>query len=260
MSKPNSVENDDPSPFMAAMEQSLGPQMITVAGVPDTSHFARVLVAADYRMKRLAMAFEEPPIRGMPNFLQMIKSSGRSPRAAMPRWWLAPDFDALLKDPDGLAWELRRAGVKTMTEDEFIGAAGDRTRTGRADPLAKKWADNMTAHYEELSAKDTIFGQLRNCMDMAVVAALITRENLVEKCGWSMPLLMNPDLLVESYHAPHQVDTQASVVQKGSNWIFSASGGVQLNPFGMVENAAPSQTLSGVRAKSVATTTRWWWN
>ena len=102
----------------------------------------------------------------------------------MPRWWLAPDYDSLLKDPEGLAWELRRAGVKAMTEDEMINAAGQRQRTGLANPMAKKWADNMTAHYDELSAKDTIFGQLRNCMDLAVVAALISRENLTEKCGW----------------------------------------------------------------------------
>ena len=66
----------DPQPTMSAIEQSLGPQRITVTGVPETSHFARVLVAADYRMKRLAMAFEETPVAGLPNFLQMLKTSG----------------------------------------------------------------------------------------------------------------------------------------------------------------------------------------
>ncbi len=255
----HSIDDGDASPVISAMEENLGPQIISVTGVPADSHFARVLVAADYRMKRLAMAFEEPPIRGLPNFLQMVKGSGGGGRSLMPRWWLAPDYDSLLKDPEGLAWELRRAGVKAMTEDEMINAAGQRQRTGRANPMAKKWADNMTAHYDELSAKDTIFGQLRNCMDLAVVAALISRENLTEKCGWSMPLLMNPDLLVDSFHAPRQVDTQASAVQKGSTWILSASGGVQLNPFGLIENSAPSPVLSDVRAKSAAPSTNWWW-
>ncbi len=259
-SQPNRVENDDPSPFLEALEKNLGPQMIHVTGVPETSHFARVLVAADYRMKRLAMAFEEPPIRGLPNYLQMVKASGRGNRSVLPRWWMAPDYDALLRDPEGLAWELRRAGVKTLTEDEVVAATGERKRTGQADPMAQKWADNMTAHYDELSAKDSIFGQLRNCMDLAVVAALISKEHLTEKCGWSMPLLMDPDLLVESYHAPHQVDTQASVVRKGTNWIFSASGGVQLNPFGIVEHSAPNATLGGLRAKAAAPSTNWWWN
>jgi hypothetical protein len=251
---------DDPDPLLAAVEQTLGPQTITVTGVPDTSHFARVLVAADFRMKRLAMGFEEPPIDGLPNFLQMIKASSKSARPMLPRWWLAPNYDAMLTDADALAWELRGSGVKALTEDEIINAAGERQSTGKANPLAKKWADNMTAHYEELATKDAIFGQLRNCMDLAVVAALISKENLTEKCGWSMPLLMNPDLLVESYHAPHSVDSQASAVQKGTTWIISASGGVQINPWSPLEKPARSAALGPARAKSTAPSTNWWWN
>jgi hypothetical protein len=41
----------------------------------------------------------------------------------------------------------------------------------------------MTAKYEELSQKEAVFGQLRNCMDLAVIAALIVKERLPEKAG-----------------------------------------------------------------------------
>ena len=51
------------------MEEAVGPQTITVTGMPATSHFARVIVAADFRMKRLAMDFEPAPVDGMPSFL-----------------------------------------------------------------------------------------------------------------------------------------------------------------------------------------------
>jgi uncharacterized protein DUF1598 len=251
---------DDPNPLLAAVEQTLGPQTITVSGVPDTSHFARVLVAADFRMKRLAMGFEEPPIAGLPSFMQMIKNSSKSARPMLPRWWLAPNYDALVADPEGLAWEIQGAGVRALTEDEVVNASGQREASGKANPLAKKWADNMTAHYEELATKDAIFGQLRNCMDLAVVAALISKENLTEKCGWSMPLLMNPDLLVESYNAPHTIDSQASAVQKGPTWIISASGGVQINPWEPLERPASSPALTSARAKNAPPTTNWWWN
>ena len=44
-----------------------------VNGVPADSHFARVLVAADYRMKRLAMNFDPSPVNGLPSYLHMIK-------------------------------------------------------------------------------------------------------------------------------------------------------------------------------------------
>jgi hypothetical protein len=41
----------------AGIEKALGRQTVTFTGVPATSHFASVLVAADYRMKRMAMKF-----------------------------------------------------------------------------------------------------------------------------------------------------------------------------------------------------------
>ncbi len=96
----------------------------------------------------------------------------------MPRWWLATNYDPLLTDADGLAWELRGPGVKAMTEEDFLLANGDRVHSGKASPTAQKWANNMTARYDELSKRDTIFGELRNCMDLAIVAALLFKENL----------------------------------------------------------------------------------
>src|SRR5205085_12659256 len=62
-------------------------------------------------------------------------------------------------------------------------ADGKREKTVKASPLAEKWADTMTEKYEELAAKDTIFGELRNCMDLAVVSALIAKHHLLEKAG-----------------------------------------------------------------------------
>jgi hypothetical protein len=41
-----------------SMEDALGMQNVAIAGVPADSHFARVMFAADYRLKRLAMAYD----------------------------------------------------------------------------------------------------------------------------------------------------------------------------------------------------------
>ena len=88
--------------------------------MPTTSHFARVLVAADYRMKRLAMGFEPSPVRGLPSFLEMLPVSGRGMSNMMPRWWLEPKYESVLRDADGLAWELRGGSVKAMTEEDYL--------------------------------------------------------------------------------------------------------------------------------------------
>ncbi len=98
----------NPRAFGSEIEQLLGMQQISVEGVPATSHFAQVLVAADYRMKRLGMNFDPPPpgIK-LPSYLQMIPANSRSTNI-FPRWWLEPSYEPLLRDAEGLAWELRR--------------------------------------------------------------------------------------------------------------------------------------------------------
>jgi hypothetical protein len=70
----------------AAMVEQLGPQRITVNGVPDSTHFARVMVAADYRMKRISMGLEPAPIRGLPNYPDMVKGGSLGLASVFPRW------------------------------------------------------------------------------------------------------------------------------------------------------------------------------
>src|SRR6185436_16001452 len=106
------------------MEEAVGPQTVTVTGVPGTSHFARVIVAADFRMKRLAMNFEPAPVDGMPSFLDLIKRNRAAANNMMPRWWLAPNYDPISRDSEGLAWEIRGQGVRCMTEQDFLDHAG----------------------------------------------------------------------------------------------------------------------------------------
>ena len=201
---------------MQPIEQTLGPQTVSIKGIPADSHFARVIIAADYQMKRLAMNFDPSPVKGLPSFLQMMKSGGGGSKNMMQRWWLEPNYQALLVSPDELAFEIRGASVKAMTEEDFVAANGSRKRSGKASPLARKWADNMTAHYDELAGKNAVFGQLRNCIDLAVVSALIVKDRLPEKAHYSMSVFLHDDQLVtEKFNSPKQIASQASVVQKG---------------------------------------------
>lgn len=245
-------------PILKQLEEAMGQQTITVKGAPATSHFARVLVAADYRMKRIAMGFDESPIPQLQSYLQMVKTTGRAPRNMLPRWWLEPRYEAILADADGLAYEFRGGSVQCMTEDQVIDAQGQRSASGKTDPQTTKWAAQMTAHYDELAAADAIFGQLRNCMDLAVLAALVQRENLAAKAGWSMPLLLDASLAVEEYNPPQHVGSQASAVNKRGAWVLSVSGGVLINPWQPLEHPKQDVALAPLREK--ATPARhWWW-
>jgi hypothetical protein len=254
------ARNQNMPPQLAGkqMEQAVGPQKITVTGVPATSHFARVIVAADFRMKRLAMNFEPAPVAGMPSFLDMISSGRRSANNMMPRWWLAPNYDPIRRDDGGLAWELRGQGVKCMNEEQFL-AAGSIERTGKADPTAQKWADTFTAKFEELAHEDSAFGELRNVMDLAVVAALLSKERLLERSGLEIPRLQR-DLPIDEYVAPRMVPSQASFVRAGRTSFISVSGGVQIFPWQVADRTEVAKDLAAARpARNGDASTSWYW-
>ncbi len=251
-----------PEETLTSIEDSLGPQAITITGVPATSRFARVLVAADYRMKRLAMGFERSPVSGLPSFLNLLKSQGGPPSGMMPRWWLAMNYQPLLADPAGLAWEFRAGSVQVLTEEEFVSADGRRQGTGQANPTAAKWADLMNERYDELSSRLPVFGELVNLMDLALVAALVHKEGLTTRVGASFPLLTEAGpLSTAEVPAPQQVPTQASFVKQGRNYIISASGGVEINSWQAIDQREANTAPAEARRHSPAPLRgRWWWN
>ncbi|HJQ79236.1 MAG TPA: DUF1598 domain-containing protein [Lacipirellulaceae bacterium] len=240
------------------IEETLGPQRITITGVPETSHFARVIVAADFRMKRLAMDFERAPVDGMPSFMDMAKGSRGGLHNSMPRWWLAPMYDPLRRDAEGLAWELRGQGVQCLTEQAYLSEAGQRESTGRSDPTAQKWANTFTEKFDELASEDSSFGQLRNVMDLAVVGALLMKEGLLERSGLAAPKLMGEQPL-EAFPVPRTVPSQASFTKAGREWIVSVSGGVQIYPWQVADRTETSADLAQARIEQPATENSWYW-
>jgi len=238
----------DPQTVAMAMERQLGPQEISVTGVPESSHYARVMVAADYRMKSIGMGFEPAPIPGLPSAMDLVPSRSRA-AANMPRWWLAPDYEPLLRDAEGLSWEIRGGSVKAMAESDFLDGAGSRRHSGKADPASQRWANLMTERYDDLALADPVFGQLRNCMDLAVASALIAKENLLEKAQVSLPMLMgSAGVQTASLPAPKQVASRAQVTRK--NRAMVACGGVEINPWTIVEHAETSDALAAVRTEA----------
>ena len=149
-----------------------------------------------------------------------------------------------------------------MSEDDFVAADGTRQRSGKSSKEAQRWADLMTKHYDELSAKEPIFGELRNCMDLAVVAALIFKENLAGRAALDLGALIDPDLYpTEEFNAPKQVDTKVSFIETANSYLLSASGGVELASWQAAAEQETSDDLDSLRGGVIGDRgDRWWWN
>jgi hypothetical protein len=245
------------------IEKAFGDQKVTVSGAPDSSHFARVLVAADYKMKRIGMKLEQSPVKGVTSFVDLAPARNTD---MMPRWWMAANYEPLGRSEDGLAWELKGTGVKVLTEDEFVDNANGTVRgSGRASPAAQKWSEQFTAKFDELAVHEPAFGELRNVMDMSVIAALFAKENLASKAKCDLRELTSASgqAKLHASVAPKKVATQCSATKKGSNWVITASGGVSINSWEVADKTQVVPAVGEVREKAKsasAATGEFWWN
>jgi len=240
------------------MQKAVGANQITVTGVTGDSHFARVMVAADYLMKRLAMGLDQAPVADMPSYMELLAKQGaRSAGTASPRWWLAVNYSQLLRSEDGLSWQLRGPGVKAMTENGFVDSTGAIVESGRTDRQSQRWAETMTAMYEELSRAEPVFGELRNCMDLAVVAAIVTHYDLVKQAAADLPLLTSgKHLRGPRYHVPQAVEPHLSVARTQRGWIVGVSGGVDIDSWSVLNSP---ETGVIARGKPRPASDPWWW-
>ncbi|WP_197526480.1 DUF1598 domain-containing protein [Botrimarina colliarenosi] len=250
---------DGPMTAARRLEQAFGRQLVTVTGVPASSHFARSLVAADFRMKRLAMGFEPAPVDGLPSYLETLNT--RAVKAnLLPRWWLAADYEPLARDAEGLAWEIRGQGVKCQAEEDFVNDAGEVKRgAGRNETDAAKWAATMTERFDELASHDSAFGHVRNAFDLSVAAAVIAMHELWEVADLETPQL-SAEFSPEGYNVPKYVATQATFLKRGGKWVVTASGGVQVFPWQIADEQEEVASLADLRTKNAAEKAdAWWW-
>jgi len=251
----------DPSQVENGMKEAFGNQIVTLTALPTDSRMAQTLVAADYRMKCLAMAIEDSPVAGLPSYMEMIRDGGKA-NGTQPRWWMACDYDSILKSEDGLAWKLIGLGVKAMTAEQFVDSQGGRTNSERQNKLAQRWADQFTGKFDELCTQNVAFGDLRNVMDLNVIATVIAAHQLDATAGLDLSLLNGKSKSLETPSRPvaKTIAAHCSFVSGRAGWTVSASGGVEINPWRVVsEQTKSDESVSIVRQKA-GQNDNWWWN
>lgn len=221
---------------MPAAEEELAAAMgqmdVTLQGVPSDSRVANVLAAADYRMKRLSLGFDEAEIKNFASYFSMVK---RGSAAYGQRFWMEPKYETVYRDADSLVWKVSDSSVAVLTEREAFAKDGSRKATGKADAAANRWAKNMTRRYNELAKAEPIFAEAKNCMDVALVAALIVRENLAKKADCNLDAILGGAVATPAYVVPASVEGD-SLVRVSSNAVASVAGGILVNPWATLEN------------------------
>jgi len=240
-----------------AVEEAMGPQNISLTGMPTDSRMAQILVAADYRMKRMAMGFQSAPVPGLPSLLEMAQRKGKGFNQD-PRFWLQCSYESIKRSSDGNVWQIDGPGAKALTETQA--ANGSKAKD---HPLAKQWAENMTEHFAALADADPVFAELQNVMDMAVVAAILRKHDLLVTAGLSIPTVSgeNDQVPLPKWSVPETVSSQCSFVKIKNSWMITVSGGVQVDSWSVLDSVQIDDAVAEV-AKRVSRTDEknlvWW--
>jgi len=239
---------------------------VSINGVSPQTHFAQVLVEADYRMKLIGIGIEKPPVK-ITSYVDRANPRDVA-RNALQRWYFTPNYECVRVSEDELAMELVGEGVKLVNADELVQAGGDRVASATTNRASKAFTDEFTAKYAELAERVPVYAQLRNLIDMSVAAAFIQQQDFYGQAAWNAEVFCNEEQFpIEKYQTPRHVETACTAVWKGSTLMTPIGGGVNIQPRLALrsENRLPDENnqLQELRQKidvRALPQENWWWD
>ncbi len=254
-------------PFMEGLRNALGYQVVTINGVSPKSHFAQVLVEADYRMKLIGIGLEKPPVK-MASYVDRVKLSEVA-HNAMQRWFFVPDYQCVRQSEDGNAMELVGDGVKLVGEEEVVAANGERRAAapGRVNKASQGFVTSFTKKYPELAEHSSVYAELRNLVDLSIAAAYIQEQDYCAKADWKMAFFGSEEAFpVELYDVPKTVETAVNAIGRGNTLGFPVGGGVNIEAATALQSDNLLSDEKGRVSKLRETVApnlakgQWWWD
>ena len=243
------------------IEERLGMQVVTTGGVPTGSRFARAIVDADYRMKRIAMGIDRVP--GLYTHLDAVSDiiTTGVKKTNLARWWFTPNYEGVECDADHTTFRLLGQAMKLLNEEELVDESGNRTGTGHSGAKWDRFSQAFTQMLPQLEKNHTAFADLHNLYDLSMIAGVVKKED----CGdWLRGSALLDDKMfaipteIQPKFAEPVVTTRFIKRNKGGEarlFIGVALGGVSMNPSSVVGAPGFIRPGGGSSATSTGRTT-----
>jgi hypothetical protein len=265
---PRSVRSSEKPAVAQAVAQgtreALGQADVRVFGIPADTHFAQVLVEADYLMKLIGIGLERPPVK-LESYLDRLTASTAN-AGTLQRWWFTPNYEGVKLTDDRLAMELVGQGVQLQTEDKAILPGGMLAAKAKPNAASVYFTAAFTKKFPELAARQPVFRQLRNLIDLLIASAFIQQEGFYEQAEWDLGALGDEEqFAVRGQPTPKKAPCAVNSVWKGARLYAPAGGGVDIQPQLAFKPAhLLSDTDRSLASRHEALTPRevkgWWWD
>jgi hypothetical protein len=258
--------------WLAELRDTLGIQDVEYYNIDEGTRIASLLLAADYHMKLIGMGLAEG-VPGVKSYLATVRNGadGSPPPMAVLRWWFAMPAATVEASDAHDAFALPARSICVLSENEMLAARGERIHTGQSDDLNRQFAESFTKEFAALALKYPVYGELERVFELALALAVIEREGLVEKVGWSPTLLLDDERLrLPKSPAPKAVETVINHrVIGGRQIIAGVSGGVWVDGGKSLEvstsKADVADKLTAAKKAPAGMTAEgapivWWWD
>jgi len=156
-------------------------QQVRVLGLPFDTHFAKVMVDADYYMKRLTDGSASTGIDGFVSLadrtLERVKDDVVRKRGAAEQtsWFNRFEFvpgETQYSQDEGIVL-IDSCPVSLVTEGQYLSRHGTIAGTGTAEPLALAFAGEFTARYGEIAKEKAVYQELEGLFRAVAIAKLL---------------------------------------------------------------------------------------
>jgi len=175
-----------------------GPQRVVVGGVPRASRHARIMVGADYHMKKVSQG--DARLAGIPSYveiaLQHVRERLRAGDTAVgigariSRFWFHlaeghPDYDLAAN-----AVSLKACDVVLLTERKMADASGRLRDAGSPEPHAQTFASRFSEAYLPAAVQEPIYADLHNLFRLRALLEAVHFQGMLQKAGLPLPYLL----------------------------------------------------------------------
>ncbi len=218
----------NPAKWTQQLLEKIGPQQVSIFGIPNDSPAGAALIMADHHLKRLGLGIEPGPT-GLTNYLKEAERLDAFPDQGLVRWWFALKPSEIGCDEAHQIFELPNDPVDLLSEQQWADQRGDRRATGKADVAADGFAKDFTAQFDLVAEKYPIYGRLRHIFSLATALQVIRNESndIAERQLETLSdTAVQPHLRVR----PQWIDSVSTTrTFPGKRTVAIVSGGVKLD-------------------------------
>jgi Protein of unknown function (DUF1598). len=198
------------------------PQDAIVFNVDTNSHFCKIMVEADYFMKRITDGSAKLSLDGFRSFVDIASDKMTQPGILKNRFWFVSDTTFYTSHSSTAIFN--KVNVRLETEEMFMNSSGLQS-SGQKNPIANEYAVQFSNYFDDISKKELLYSELKSLYLFASLAKIVDSV-------WNSMSCINE--LCNNYKCNKETIIRHPIgianVVRSTRFIIPTCGGVDADP------------------------------